>query len=176
MVLLRLLAAFDQGSKQVPDLRIGIVGVVDVSRSPLALVEHQASQAVRTSGSEARVAANEAFVANGNLQEVFGKSPGFEIIVVGLADTSEEAHRSRPAKAVSKDTEHEALGLEDLFLGVAVVDHVNNLLDGRAVDLFILGSKEESSGANQLELSHGNHLGRQEAVNVIDGKEEGLGQ
>ena len=143
---------------------------------PITLVEHHASQAVCASSGETRGAIDKTFVADGNLQEVFGKSPGLKIVVIGLTDTSQETHWPRPAKLKAKHGEHEPFSLENLVHGVTIIDHINNLLDRGAVDLLILGSKEESSCADQLKLSYRDNLDGQKAIDIVDREEQSFWQ
>jgi len=97
VVSFRISATVQHGREKIVDLRVGVVGVVGVSWGPVTLVQHHASQAVSTGSGEARDTIDKAFVAKGNLQEVLGEGPGFQVIIVGLADASEEAHRTWPA-------------------------------------------------------------------------------
>jgi len=55
----------------------------------------------------------------------------------------------------------------DLLLGVGVIANVDELVEGRARDLFKLGSQHDRRDANQLQLAahHGDH--RKEAVHVV---------
>lgn len=71
---------------------------------------------------------------------------------------------------------HEALCLQDLVNRISTVHHVDNFLDRRTVNLFILGGDEDSSRADQLQLAQGYNFARQESINVVDTKEQSLGQ
>lgn len=176
VMLVGILATVEDGGEKVANLRVGVVGIVDVTCSPITLAQHHTGQAVGTGSGEAGGAVQESLVTDGDLQEVLGQSSGLEVVVISLADASQEAHWTGPAQFELQHTEHKALSLEDFILRVTVVDHVHDLLDGRAVDFLILGSKEESSSTDQLELAHGDDLDRQEAVNVVDSEEQGLRQ
>lgn len=141
---------------------------------PVALLQHHASQAMSTSSNVAGRAADEALIHDGNLQKVLGQSSGLKIIVVSLANTAQEAHGSRPAKFKLKHAEHEAFGLQDLINRITTIDHVYNFVDRWAVDLLVLRSNEDSSGANQLKLAQGDNLAREEPIDIIDTEEEGF--
>ena len=175
MMLRGVLTAFLHHGNERADLSPGITGIVDVDRSlkrivshglgveaqktyPVTLLQHQASKAVSTSSEIAGRAADESLIHDGNLQEILGQSSGLEIIVVGLADTSKKAHWSRPAKLKLEHGEHEAFGLQDLIDRVTTINHVDDLIDGRAVDLLIFRRNEDSSGTDQLELAQGDNL------------------
>lgn len=127
-----------------------------------------------TRGNIARWASDKSLIHDGHLQKILGEGSSLQIVVVGLADSSKEAHRTRPAKLKLEHAEHEAFSLEDLIHSVATIDHVNDFVDGRAVDLFILGSDEDCSGSNQLKLTQGNDLARKESINVVDTEKECL--
>ena len=129
-----------------------------------------------TSGNEAGRAADESLVHDGHLDEVLGQSANLVVIVVGLADPPQEAHRAGPPKLPLQHREHEALRLHDLLHGVAPVDHVDNLLQRRAVDLFVLGSEQNCRSTDELELAKRYDLAREEPVNVVDREEERLGK
>lgn len=125
---------------------------------PVALLEHQTSETMSCCGSEAGRTANESLVHDGQLEKVLGQGAGLEVIVVGLADATQEAHRSRPAKLKFQHGQHEALGLENLVDGISAVDHVDNLLHRGAVDLFVLCGNEYGRRSNQLELAQRHHF------------------
>lgn len=176
VVLRGVLAALDHDGKKLTQLRIRVVGVVDMALGPFTLTKHEACKAVSASSGEAGCASDKTLVHDGDFKEVLGQSPGLEVVVVSLADAPKEAHRAWPSKLELQHAEHEALGLQDFVLGVAVVDHVDDLLDRRAVDLFVFGGKEDGSCTDELKLAEGNNLARQEAINVVDCEEESLGQ
>ena len=126
------------------------------------------------SSKEARWAAHEALVHDGNFEEVLCKSTGLNVVVVSFADTAQEAHRAWEAKLKLEHAQHVALSLQDLVLRVAVVDHVDDLADRGTVDLLILGSNEDGSSTNKLQLAERDHLAREESVNVVDAEIQGL--
>lgn len=147
-----------------------------MSTDPVALSEHHPSETVSPGSCETGWTADESFVHDGNLQKVLGQCPRFKIVIVGLADPSEETHWARPPEFELKHAEHEAFGLEDLIHRVAAIDHVHNLLDGWTIDLFVFGCDKNSSGTNKLQLAKRYNLAGEEAVNVVDTKEQGLWQ
>jgi len=108
---------------------------------------------VGTGGEEACGAPDKALVQNGRLQEVLGNSPGLQVVVIGLADSAQETHRARPAKVELEHAKHEPLRLKDLFAFVPTVDHVLDLLYGRAVNLLILGGQEDGGSPDELQLA-----------------------
>jgi hypothetical protein len=55
-------------------------------------------------------------------------------------------------------SKHEPFSLEDLVRAIATIYHIDDLLKRRAVDLLVLGSQQNCSGAYQLELADGDHL------------------
>lgn len=69
----------------------------------------------------------EALIHDGQFQEVLGDSTCLEIVIISLADASEETHGTRPAEIIVENVKHESLRLEDLVLGVASIDHVKYL-------------------------------------------------
>lgn len=117
---------------------------------PSAFLEHVTSQAVSTSGEEAGRTADETLIHEGDLEKVFGQGPCFEVVVVSFADTTQERHWPGPSELELQHAKHETLSLEDLFDGVATVNHVDNLLDRRAVDLFVFRRDEQRSGTDEL--------------------------
>lgn len=117
---------------------------------------------------------HKALVHNCELQEILGDSTSLQVVLISLADAAKEAHGARPSEIEVKDGEHEALGLQDFINSVAAIDHVDDLLDGRRSDLFILGSDEDGSSTDQLQLSEGDDLVGEEAVNVVDAKKQCL--
>src|SRR5690606_25331496 len=97
-----------------------------------------------------------------------------EVIVIRLANAAEEAHGAGPPKLEMQHAQHKTLSLENFFGGIARVHHVDDLLNRRAVYLFVLGCYEESGGTNELELPKRDDLDREETINAIDSKEESL--
>lgn len=154
---------------------MSLVNSVDVT-DPIALFEHHPSKTVGSSRCETRWTTDKSFVHDGNFKKVLGQCSSFKIVVIGLADPPEEAHWARPPEFELKHAEHEAFGLEDLIHGVAAIDHVYNLLDGWTIDFFVLGRNKDSSGTNKLQLAKRYNFAREEAVNVVDTKEQGLWQ
>lgn len=108
---------------------------------------------MRSSGEEAWWRGNETLVHDGQLQEVLGESSRVKVIVVSLAHTSQEAHRTGPAQLEAQHAKHESLRLENLLGRISIVDHVHNLVKRWTVNLFILGGHEDSGGTDQLKLA-----------------------
>jgi len=65
---------------------------------------------------------------------------------------------------------------EDLLVSVTSVGHVEEVLNRRADDFFVLGGDEESGGSDELELDEGDGSSREEPVDEVDGEEEGFGE
>lgn len=127
-----------------------------------------------TSSDEAWRKTNEALIHDGEFDEVLGNSSGHEVILIGLADSAQEAQGTRRTESEVEHSKHVALCLENLILRVTVLNHVLEFMDGRANDFFILGSAVESCDTNQLKLSQRDSLYLKEAVDAIDQKVEGL--
>lgn len=141
---------------------------------PVSLVEHLTGQAVSSGSGKAGRGGHKALVHDGELEEVLGDSTSLQVVLISLADAAKKAHRARPSEIEVEDGEHEALGLQNFVNGVAAIDHVDNLLDGRRSDLFILGSDKDGSSTDQLQLSEGDDLVGEEPVNVVDAEKQGL--
>lgn len=103
-----------------------------------------------TCGDETGWTANKALIHDGNFEEVFGQCSCLKIVVVGFTDPPEEAHGTGPAKLELQHAEHEPFGFEDFIDGVTTVNHVDDFLHRRAVDLFVLGCHEDGCRSNQL--------------------------
>ena len=74
---------------------------------------------MRAGREEARSAADEALVHDGDFQEILGQGPRLQVVVVRLADAAEKAHRARPSEFEVQHAQHETLGLENLLHAVA---------------------------------------------------------
>lgn len=131
---------------------------------------------MRASRQEARGRGYEPLVHDGELKEVLGQCSRLQVVVVGLAHASQEAHRTGPTELEAQHAQHKTLRLQNLLARVSVVHHVHYLLERWAVNLFVLGGDEDCCGADKLQLSYGDNLGRQESVDVVDGQEQSLGQ
>jgi hypothetical protein len=131
---------------------------------------------MRASGQKARRGPNETLIHNGHFKEVLGQSARVKVVVVRFADATEEAHWAGPSKLELQHAEHESFGLEDFLRGIAIVDHVDNLMNRGAVDFLILGCDEDGCCADELQLAQGDDLARQESVDVVDAEEQGLWQ
>jgi hypothetical protein len=103
----------------------------------MTLVQYQPGQAVGASSQEAGRRGDEPLVHNRQFEEVLGKCPRLQVIVVRLAHTPQEAHRPRPPQLEAQHAKHEAFSLEDLIRAVSAIDHVDNLLQRRAVYLLV---------------------------------------
>lgn len=68
------------------------------------------------------------------------------------------------------------LGREDLFIRVTPIGHKQEVGDGRADDLFVLGGDEETGETDELEFGERDDSGREESVDEVDSEEEGLGE
>ena len=74
---------------------------------------------MRAGREEARSAADEALVHDGDFQEILGQSPRLQVVVVRLADAAEEAHGAGPSQLEVQHAQHETLSLENLIHAVA---------------------------------------------------------
>lgn len=83
---------------------------------------------MRAGSQEARRRRNKSLVHNRKLQKVLGKGSRVQVIVIRFADPAQEAHGAGPSQFKVEHAEHKALRLENLFGGVAIVHHVDNLL------------------------------------------------
>lgn len=133
-------------------------------------------ETVRSRSEKAWRAPNEPLIHDSDLQEILCQRSGLKIIIVGLADSSQEAHRSGPTKFIVQHRKHKSLRLENLFCGITIVDHVHNLVNRRAVDLLILGGDKQRCSPDKLKLSEGDNLGREETIDIVGGEEESLGE
>ena len=70
--------------------------------------------------------------------------------------------------------ENVALHLEDLSSRVRVISEVHEVFDSGRVDLLILGRYQESSNANELNLTFLNLEDGKVTIDQIDCQEEGL--
>lgn len=171
MMLGRVKATLKNEADEGLELADGVSGPVSVGGRPVSLLQHQAGQTVSTGGEEARRTAHEALVHDGNLEKVLGQSASLDAVVISLADTAEEAHRTWPAKLKLQHAEHETLSLQDLLNGEAAIDHVNDLLNRRTVNLLVLGRNKDGCGPDELELAKRDNLDRQEAIDAVDRQE-----
>lgn len=131
---------------------------------------------MRTGGEEAGRAAEKTLVHEGDLEKVFGQSARVEIVVISFADATEERHWTRPPELELQHAKHEPLRLEDFLNRVSAVDHVNNLLDRRAVDLFVFRGDEQCGGTDELKFAERNDLGGQETIDEVGAQEKSLGK
>jgi hypothetical protein len=95
---------------------------------PVTLVQNQTRQAVGASSNKAGRRCHEPLVHDGQLEEVLCQCSSIQIVVISLADTSQETHRTRPSQLEAEHAKHESLSLENLVHGVAIVYHIDNLL------------------------------------------------
>lgn len=106
-----------------------------------------------TSSNKARGATDKTLIHDGDFQEILGEGTSLQVVVISFADLAQETHRARPSQLELEHAQHEALSLEDLVHAIPAIHHVDDLLDRRAVDLFVLGSDEDCSGSHKLELA-----------------------
>jgi hypothetical protein len=86
---------------------------------PIPLAQEQTGDAVRPGREEARRGAHEALVHDGDLEEILGQGPRLKVVVVRLADATEEAHGTGPPQLEVQHAQHETLSLEDFIHTVA---------------------------------------------------------
>lgn len=116
----------------------------------------------------------ELVVHHDDLQDVLGEGANLDVVVVRLGDAAKEGHWARELHVPLEMLEHELLSLDNLISIVSLIHHVDHLGNSWGVDLLKLGRKQEGSGADELKLAKRNHLLGQEAVDVVDGKKQGL--
>lgn len=105
-----------------------------------------------TSSDVAGRACNKALIHESYLKEILGEGTRLQIIVIRLANPSQETHGSRPAQLKVKHTKHEPLGLKNFVDRVATVNHVYYLLNRGTIDLFVFSCNKDSGCADKLEL------------------------
>lgn len=115
-------------------------------------------------------------VDEGNLHEIFGKGTGLNVVVVRLGATAQEVERVGVVQAEFENLEDVAFRLENLLVGVSSVSHVDEVLNRRCHDFFVLGRDEHRGESDKLKLLERHNSERQEAVDDVDGKEEGFGE
>lgn len=168
MMLTRLLAAFEYARQKTKKLCVCVIRVVhmlmglSLSQSlfqtcmlpaatyPLAFSEHQPSETMCRSSSEAWWASYELLVHHCHFEEVLGQRPRLQIVVIRFADSAKETHWPWPTKLKLKHGKHESLGLQDLINSVTSIYHVDDLLHRRTIDLLILGRDEDGRCPYQL--------------------------
>src|SRR5690554_6290449 len=80
---------------------------------PVTLAEHMPCKAMCASCQKARRTANKSLIDNGDLQKVLGQRPGLNVVVIGLADSTQKAHGTRRTKLKLEHRQHESFSLED---------------------------------------------------------------
>ena len=171
-------------------------GVVREGRGPRSTVQCFAREPNGGSGDDGRRVTDESVVHGGDLHaergerwmgqmhvhslqhgpysQEFGHGTRLDVVVISLGDATEEVHRVGVAKVEAERPEDVAFCSKDLILRKSGVGEVVEVLDGRAHDLFILGSDEESRAADELELADGDVTEREQAVKDVDGEIERL--
>lgn len=105
---------------------------------------------MRASGEEAGRRGHKSLVHDGELEKVLGQRTRIQVVVISLADSAQEAHWAGPAELKVEHAKHEALSLENLLGGVAIVNHEDDFIHRRAVDFLVLGCNEQGRRANEL--------------------------
>ena len=73
-----------------------------------------------------------------DFHQVLGESTSLDVVVVGLGATTQEVERVGVVQTELEDLQDVPLGLEDLFVRVTTVGHVDEVLDRRGHDLLVL--------------------------------------
>ena len=158
------------------DVVLGVAGVVGKGGVPLTTLKDSTGKVHGGSSDMARRVLEEAVVETANLKQILAESAGLDVVVVGLGDTTEEVHGVGVGEVVVQGTKDEALGLEDLGLGEAIIGDVLEVLDVGREDFLVLGSDEHGGDTDELEAVELDNLAGEEAVDDVDSKEEGLRQ
>lgn len=122
---------------------------------PFRFVEHDPGEMQTCCSDLRRREGKEAVVDEGNLHEVFGDGSVLDIVVVSLGTAAQKVQRVGEVQSKVENLEDVAFGLENFFVGVASVGHVDKVLDRWRHDFFILGSDEEGGEADELKLLQG---------------------
>lgn len=143
---------------------------------PFRSFEHRPCQVETRRGDVRRRIRQEAVVYESNLHEVLGKGTCLDVVVVGLGATAQKVERIGVVESKVQDLEDITFRLEDFLVRVSTVGHVDEVLDRRSHDFFVLGSDEHGRQADELELLERDDPEREEAINDVDGKEKRLGK
>lgn len=131
---------------------------------------------MRAGGDVAGRRGDETLIHEGHLEEVLGQRPCLQIVVVGLANASQEAHGAGPTEVEVEHGQHKAFSLQDVVNGVPAVYHVDDLLNRGAVNLLVLGGNEKCRGTHELQLAQRDDLDREEPVDVVGREKQRLGE
>lgn len=116
----------------------------------------------------------EAVVDERDLHQILADSASLDVVVIGFGDSSEEVHRVGIAEIILESGEGISLSTQDFIDSEAVVSDVDEVAYMGRQNLLVLGCDEHGGNTNQLKLIQRDDLGRQEAVNDVDSKEERL--
>lgn len=169
-VLALALQVRDEGHDDGEELLLGVarvVGQVVVPRRVITgrLVDHEACKAQscgsrlrRRNGKEALVQEHSLLLYDLSvitasrstplpatityLHKVLGQGPRLNVIVIRLGATPQKVERVGKLQVELEHGEHVPFGLDDLVVGVSSVGNVDDLVDGRHVDLLVLGGDQ----------------------------------
>lgn len=111
-----------------------------------------------------------------HFHQILGQRPRLDIVSLGLGHPPQKVHRVGVAQVKFERGQDVFLGREDLFIRVTPIGHEQEVGDGRADDLFVLGGDEETGETDELEFGKRDDSGREESVDEVDSEEEGLGK
>ena len=116
-------------------------------------------------------------VEQGDLDEELAERARLNVVVVRARDAAHPRVRGAVVRNLEVESlKNDTLALEDLLARVAVLGHVDELLDARGHDLLVLGGDEHGRDADELELDQADDAPAEEAVDDVDGDPERLGQ
>ena len=99
-----------------------------------------------------------------------------DIIVIGLGDASQEVHGVGEAHVVLEGCEDVTFGIKNLLIREGLIGDMAEVGDVRGEHLLILRSNEHGGDTNELKTVKGDNFSRQEAIDDVDGEEQGLGE
>lgn len=141
---------------------------------PFTTVQYLSRQPTRSSSQDRRWVLHEATIYASHFHKVLCDGSAVDIILVGLANATKEVDWVGVGQIVANHLKHVSFRLEDLFVSVAAIGHVQEGRDGRADNLFVFGSDEKSSDTDELELDERYSADRKEAVDNVGSEEDGF--
>ena len=142
---------------------------------PFIVAEDQACQPDRSGGHQRWRGGQQPPFQGADFQQVLADGSRFDVVVVGLADTTKEVHWIGERQIPVDGFEHVSLCKQNLGLGVRGVGTVKEVGHGGRNNFLDLRGDEEAGDADELQLGEGDYSRRQEAVNNIYTQEERFG-
>lgn len=139
---------------------------------PGCIIENEACNPDGSTSQERRWCRKQSPLQAWILSKVLGSSPSPDVVLVGLANPLQEIGVVGIAQVTLKCPECISFCLGHLIFGVRCSDAVEEVHDRGWCNLLNLGSNKESGDSHQLELSLGDGISREDAVNDIDSKEK----